>query len=336
MAPRPHLPRRTALLAATLLSSLTACGSAVAPPHAPSPPASPTTTTSTPASTATTGSAQPHVMIVVLENKEYDDVVGNSAAPYFNKLATQFGLATDYHARTHPSLPNYIDLIAGSTLNISSDCTDCTADDGDTIVDQLAKQDIHWTAYMGGMPSTCFQGAEYPGGTTTGYAKKHNPFLYFDHLRSDPSACQNVVPESRLKGDLGGGRATSFMWVSPNLCDDGHNTDDGCGLGASDRWLANDLPAVLASSWYAQGGIVIVTFDEGSSDSACCGGAHGGRVATLVISASTKAGAREDTPVDHAGTLRTIEALYGLAYLRTAADPQSGDLMALLSRPPVS
>jgi len=328
-------PRRTALLAATTLAGLTACSSSVTPTPSTNPPTG-TATAGSATATATGGNAQPHVMIVVMENQEYDDVIGSSAAPYLNKLATQFGLATDYHARTHPSLPNYIDLIAGSTLNIGSDCTDCTADDGDTLVDQLAKQDIHWTAYMGGMPSPCFQGAEYPPGTTDGYAKKHDPFLYFDHLRSDPSACNNVVPESRLKGDLGGGRATSFIWVSPNLCDDGHNTDSGCGLGASDRWLAGNIPAVLASSWYSQEGIVIVTWDEGSSNSACCGGAHGGRIATLVISKSTKPGARMDTPVDHTGTLRTVESLYGLGFLRTAADPQSGDLMALLGRPPVS
>jgi hypothetical protein len=313
-----------------LLAALAACGGT---------PAGGTTASSTSSSTssstpAATSSGPPHVMVIVLENEEYGDVIGSATAPYFNQLAGQYGLATDYHARTHPSLPNYIDLIAGSTMNITSDCSDCHTD-GDTIVDEVNRAHVHWKAYMGGMPSVCYQGADYPPGTTNGYAKKHNPFLYFDHLRNDPTACQDDVPLSQLNGDLSSGQATSFIWISPSLCDDGHA--DNCGLAASDRWLQSTLPSVLRSSWYAQGGIVIVTFDEGRSDStsSCCGGgAHGGHVATLVISRSVKAGARLSTPVDHAGTLRTIESLYGVPYLRSAGNPESGDLLPLLGRPP--
>jgi hypothetical protein len=333
MAQRPIPPRLILALAAALLPALAACGGTPSPTGPTGTPgASPSSTpgaSSTPASSPT---GPPHVMVVVLENQEYGAVVGSATAPYLNRLAAQYGLATDYHARTHPSLPNYIDLIAGSTMDITTDCTDCHTD-GDTIADQVNKAGVHWKAYMGGMPSVCYQGADYPPGSLDGYAKKHNPFLYFDHLRTDPTACQDDVPLSQLSGDLGGGTAPPFIWISPSLCDDGHDAD--CGLGAADRWLQSTMPSVLQSSWYAQGGIVIVTFDEGSSDSACCGGgAHGGHVATLVISRSVKPGARLDTPVDHAGTLRTIEALYGVPYLRTAADPQSGDLMPLLGRPP--
>ena len=316
MAQRPSSPRLVLALAA-LLPALAACGSAPKPVTA----------------TATPRPAKPHVMVIVLENQEYSAVIGSSTAPYFNQLAAQYGLATDYHARTHPSLPNYIDLIAGSTMDITSDCTDCHTD-GDTIVDQVNKAGVHWKAYMGGMPSVCYQGADYPPGTLDGYAKKHNPFLYFDHLRTDASACQDDVPLSQLGGDLSSGAATPFIWISPSLCDDGHSAT--CGLAAADKWLQSTMPAILQSSWYAQNGIVIVTFDEGRSDStsSCCGGgAHGGHIATLVISKSVKPGARMDTPVDHAGTLRTIEALYGVPYLRTANDPQSGDLMPLLGRP---
>jgi hypothetical protein len=325
MTQRPSSRRPLHLGAAALLTALTACGGN----------GGQTANSATPGGSSADATAvagpPPNVMVVVLENQEYGDVIGNAAAPYINKLADKFGLATAYHARTHPSLPNYIDLIAGSTMDITSDCTDCHVD-GDTLVDQLAKKNIHWTAYMGGMPSVCYEGAFYPDGSTTGYAKKHNPFLYFDHLRTDPAACQNDVPDTQLASDLRGGKASPFLWVSPNQCDDGHNSSGECGLSGSDRWLSNNLPAVMASSWYTSGGIVIVTWDEGTSNEACCGGAHGGHIATLVISQSVKPGARLDKPVDHTGTLRTIEALYGLSYLRTAADPASGDLMPLLGR----
>lgn len=328
-----HLPPRLILAIAAALpaAALAACGGT---PNATGP-TSPPAGGGSPSVSVAPGTPA-HVMVIVLENQEYSAVVGSSTAPYFNQLAQRYGLATDYHARTHPSLPNYIDLIAGSTMDITSDCTDCHTD-GDTIVDQINRVHVHWKAYMGGMPSICYQGADYPPGTLDGYAKKHNPFLYFDHLRNDPAACQDDVPLTQLSGDLSNGVATPFIWISPSLCDDGHSST--CGLAAADRWLQSTIPTILQSRWYAQNGIVIVTFDEGRSDStsSCCGGgAHGGHVATLVISKLVKPGAREDTPVDHAGTVRTIEALYGVPYLRTAADPQSGDLMALLGRKPAS
>jgi hypothetical protein len=317
-----RLPARFVAPLAVVTLLATACGGGSTP-----------TPTPGGGSATPSGGAVPHVMVIVMENQEYGDVIGSSSAPYVNKLASQYGLATNYHARTHPSLPNYIDLIAGSTMGITSDCTDCSVE-GNTLVDQLASKNIHWTAYMGGMPTTCFPGADYPPGTGEGYAKKHNPFLYFDHLRTDTSACQNVVPESQLADDLRAGKAAPFLWASPSLCDDGHS--GRCGLPSADGWLSKNLPMVLASSWYGNGGIVIVTWDEGSSESACCGGAHGGHIATLVISKAVKPGSRLDTPVDHTGTLRTIEALYGLSYLRTAADPQGGDLMPLLGRKPTT
>jgi phosphatidylinositol-3-phosphatase len=332
MAHHSTLTRRIPVLAAAAFTLAACSGSATGPGSSFTPfPGS----TGRPGTTPSAG-AIPHVMVIVLENQEYSDVVGNKAMPYFNQLTQQYGLATAYHARTHPSLPNYVDLIAGSTMNIDSDCTDCNFE-ANVLVDQMAKEKIHWTAYMGGLPNPCYAGVDYPAGTQTGYVKRHDPFMYVNHLRTDTSACNNVVPESRLATDLQAGHASPFLWDSPNLCDDGHNTSASCGPPAVDRWLSNTVPMVLQSSWYQQGGTVIVTFDEGSSksDASCCGGgAHGGQVATLVISKQTKPGQRLDTPVDHAGTLRTIEALYGLPYLRTAADPQSGDLMPLIGRRP--
>jgi hypothetical protein len=91
---------------------------------------------------------------------------------------------------------------------------------------------------------------------------------------------------------------------------------------------------VLRSSWYADGGTIVITFDEGVTDAGCCGGAAGGHIATIVVSAATPPGARMATPVDHAGVLRTIEELYRLPFLGAAANPSSGTLLPLLGRSP--
>src|SRR6516225_64269 len=126
----------------------------------------------------------PHVMVIVEENREFGSVIGNPGAPYVNELASIYLLATQSFATTHPSLPNYLELIAGTTFGIQSDCTDCSVE-GTTLVDELAATGISWRAYMEGMPAPCFAGAA----SAAGYAKKHDPFAYVRHIAGSPPLC---------------------------------------------------------------------------------------------------------------------------------------------------
>ena len=262
----------------------------------------------------------PHVMLIVEENRSEASVIGSSDAPYINGLANQHGLATASYGQSHPSLPNYLALLSGSTQGRTDDGTQYSFA-GPTLVDQLAQQGITWRAYMEGMPSACY------GGASSGeYAKKHDPFMYFRSITQNPSQCQNVVPFGSFKADLSSGNAADFIWVTPNLCDDGHD----CSTATADSWLAANLAPVLSSPWFQQNGVVIITWDEGSDSSGCCSGASGGHIATIVIAANQPHHTTSAQPVDHAGTLRTVEQLYGLPLLGDAACGCSGDLTALL------
>jgi hypothetical protein len=82
-----------------------------------------------------------------------------------------------------------------------------------------------------------------------------------------------------------------------NLDNDMH---DG-SVTRGDAWLAANLPAVLASRWFADDGTVIVTMDENdaSPSGSCCAGAHGGRVPMVVISVRARARGAIVTPGDH-------------------------------------
>jgi phospholipase C len=273
-----------------------------------------------PANQAAASVPPPHVMVIVEENRAEQAVIGSPSAPFINSLAARYGLATQSYAASHPSLPNYLDLIAGSTLGINDDGTGYTFA-VPTLVDQLTQRGVGWRVYMEGMPSPCFGGA-FSGG----YAKKHDPFMYFSSVTASAGQCHRVVPFSQLAGDLGSGSAPPFLWVTPNLCDDGHD----CGNSTMDAWLQATLTGVRTSAWYAHGGTVIITWDEGSDSAGCCGGAHGGHIATIVVAMGNVTSARSNLPVDHAGTLRTIEQIYGLPYLGAAACTCSGNLNALL------
>ena len=263
-----------------------------------------------------------HVFVIVLENAGFEQVAQGNAMPYLNQLGKTYGVATRYYAVTHPSLPNYLALLGGSTFGIQSDCTTCSVS-GPNLVDQLAKANKSWTAYMEGMPSTCSPLPLWPFGR---YAKKHNPFLYFADIRRNAQRCRHVVPFSGFAADLAKGNVSSFTWLTPNLCHDGHD----CPLSQSDHWLATTIPMILNSPAFRQGGVLFITFDEASGSDAggCCHLAHGGRVFTVVASPLGKAGAQLGVPYDHYSLLRTIEDAWKLPRLAGAADPATPNMAA--------
>jgi phosphatidylinositol-3-phosphatase len=256
-----------------------------------------------------------HVFVIVMENKEYGDVIGSSSSPFVNSLARRYASATGFFGVRHPSLPNYLALTAGTTFGVDSDCTDCQQD-GETIVDQLEAAGVSWKAYMGGMPSACFKGA-----SSGQYAKKHDPFMYYPRVADDPGRCAKVVPESALADDVRAGHLPTFAFLSPGLCDDTHD----CGLDQGDKYLARTVPAILAS--LGPRGYLVLTWDEGTSDRGCCGGlASGGQIATVVAGRGVKHGASLPGPYTHYSTLRLIEDSLGLPRLREAARPEVNSL----------
>ncbi len=248
-----------------------------------------------------------HVFVIVLENREYGEVIGNPEAPYLNRLAQRRAIATRYYAVSHPSLPNYLAMIGGSTFGIHDDCTSCRAS-GASLATQLSDAGIGWRAYMEAMPSRCFPGAEYGR-----YVKRHNPFAYFPAITSNPSLCNRVVPGRNLGRDLGRGRLAAFSWITPDLCNDGHD----CSIAVSDRYLAKLVPRLLHH--LGQHGFLVLTFDEGTTSAGCCGGAHGGRVATVIAGPDVRRRARLAGNYTHFSLLRTLEDNFGLPHLRAAA-----------------
>jgi hypothetical protein len=275
-----------------------------------------------PAAAALPAASSSHVAVIVMENKESGDVVGSSSSRYVNALARRYAIATQSYAIAHPSLPNYLALTSGSTNGITSDCTDCHVA-GPNIVDQLAGAHLSWKAYMEDLPSPCSQVAH-----AGGYAKKHNPFLYYDDVAGNPSRCRNVVGFDQLASDLRRGRLPTFAFISPNLCHDTHD----CDVATGDRFLSTLIPGLLHE--LGPHGFLVLTWDEGSSKLGCCTDAHGGRIATIVAGQDVRRHARSNRPVDHYGVLRTIENAFGFPPLGGAAPARSGTLDSLFAHAP--
>ena len=265
-------------------------------------------------STSPRGPAHPgavsHVVLVVEENHELGQIIGSRQAPFLNRLATEGTLLTRYYAIGHPSLPNYIALVAGDPLGIHDDCRSCQRH-GRTLIDQLQAAGISWKAYYQGLPAPCSAAAK-----AGAYVKKVDPFLHLDSVRSSPLRCRRVVPLTQLNADLGRGRLPRFVMVTPDLRHDMHSGS----IRQADTFLHHLDRQLLAASPRRSGILLIVTFDEGSSDHGLHGRRGGGHVATIVVGPGVPAGAQDPAPYDHYALLRSLERRFGLRPLRHAAD----------------
>ena len=247
-----------------------------------------------------------HVLVVVFENRERDEVAGSPDAPTLAALARRYASLTRYEAVAHPSLPNYLALVSGSTQGIASDCTDCVAT-GRSLADTLAAAGRTWKTYAEGLPAPGFTGA-----SAGRYAKKHDPFLYFRDVAASPALRNRVVPFGRLAADVAHRRLPDFALLVPDLCNDMHD----CSVATGDAWLRAHVVPLLGTPALA-GSVVFVVFDEGSSDA---GG--GGLVEALALGPLVRRGAVFDRPTSHYGLLRTIEDAWGLPRLGASRTAQ--------------
>lgn len=279
-------------LTLALILALAGCGGTPQPAAQPS---SATTTPGVPSLSPVTSPGASHVFLVVMENHSFDQAM---AQPYTARLAAQYAVATNYHAVAHPSLPNYLALAAGSTFGITDDGYHRLPPDG--IGYELTAHGVTWRAYMEGMSRGCMD-------SPSPYALKHNPFAYFG------GACpSNVVPLTALEPDLAGS-TPSFVWITPDLCHDGHD----CSARQADDFLSMLAPKILASAAWQEGGVLLITWDEDDNHS-------GNRVAAIVAAPGL---ARHETarPHDHYSLLATVEDRLGVPRLGMSrqADPLS-------------
>ena len=257
-----------------------------------------------------------HVIIIIFENKELSNIIGKTTLPNFNNLAQQYALLTNYYAVRHPSLPNYIALTSGDTQGITSDCTTCFVNQTN-LMDLIEKSGRTWKAYMEDMPAPCALG------NIGKYAQKHDPFVYYDDVRTNAARCQqDVVPFSQFDSDLKNNQLPAFAWITPNMCNDAHD----CPAETADQWLGPQVDNILHSAAFDQNSLLAITFDEGTTNQSCCGlpSSAGGKITTLLISKLVKPGFQDNTPYTHYSLLKTIETSWNLQpLLGHSADAQT-------------
>lgn len=272
-----------------------------------------------------------HVFVVMMENKDYGEVIGNPAdAPYINQdVVPQAAYASQYYSAVNHgrgdgnSLPNYLWLVAGTNFGINNDHAPFGRQ-GQILNSQpgppplaaaLERQGISWRAYLGGYARGCPL-----ENNPQHYAVRHDPFVYFRGFTGpDPAhpaaGCgpPRLAPMAQLGSDLraGGAHVARFNFIVPGVCDDMH--DDCIGsrgwpdeVEEGDGWLSRTLPAILASAAYRDDGAVFILWDEGNFH-------DGGPLPVLVLSPLVRPGLHAAERFNHSSALRTWCEIFGVA-----------------------
>jgi hypothetical protein len=245
-----------------------------------------------------------HVIVILLENADYSSIIGSSTAPYMTNIAHQYAHLSDYHGISHPSLPNYIGIIAGSSLNITDDkppIKHTSIAENKVITSRIDSKGLSWKAYMESMSSPCDKSSNGL------YAVKHNPFVYFDEITSDPIYCNtHIVDFIQLEQDIRTDNFPNIAFVTPNIKNDGHDT----GVSFSDSWLKAFLPKITNSQLFDTS-LIFITFDEDRHYT------KENHIYATVVGPQNlvKSGFNSTTTYDHYSLLATIENIYGLGNL---------------------
>jgi phospholipase C len=269
-----------------------------------------------------------HVVVIMEENHSYGSIVHAAAAPFLNHVIAECGLATNYHSVSHPSLPNYLALTSGASLDsLAPFVGDCSPTHcarlvrSNNVFIELARRG--WRSYEESMPRPC------DVNDAGNYAARHNPALYFADVRkSCPTrdvALGSIRDSPLLKALASERSAPALAIVTPNLCDDMHS----CSVGTGDAWLRTWLTQITHSTVYRHHDTaVFIVWDEGEpeqtaercarnlSDQSC-------HVALIAVAPSVHRGVKVHTSLSHYSLLKTIEILLKLPQLGGARNAAS-------------
>ncbi len=263
-----------------------------------------------------------HVYVAIFENRSLSSVEGN--APYLDGLAASYVHATHYGSVAHPSLPNYLAMTGGDVFGVGCDChpgatNDCTSltcnllvsscnceQDVTHLGDQLDAVGVRWREYGEGMGTPC-NGTD---SRTDHYAAKHLPFLYYANVLTDAARCADSVRDyGDFAADLAA-RSVRFAMISPDLCNDMHDTCGGNAITHGDDWARTNLEPIISA--LGPNDALFIVWDEQDSSLGTA------PIPFIVVSPLVRAGAVTDATIDHYSLLATWEDGFGTLRLGNA------------------
>jgi len=287
-----------------------------------------------------------YIVTVVLENQGINNTYGSHCSgdcSYITLLADTFGLAQNYSAVGHPSLPNYLALTSGDNYTRPPFDRDCFPQSTDcfvtalNIVDSIDSSGRTWKAYI----------EDYAGGCshtgTAFYANQHNPFVYYTDINNNVTRCNRIVDAnpgasgylalpSQLFSDLNStSSASNYMWLSPNLCNDGH---DVCAplnntVSQQNQYLSQLVPRIFNSTIFrTQRAALFIVWDESATT-------KNDIVTAIWAGPVARTGFTTKLPYNHYSAVKTIETAWSLPPL-AAYDSAALPMIPFLTTFPVN
>ncbi|KAH8165921.1 hypothetical protein CIB48_g2314 [Xylaria polymorpha] len=223
------------------------------------------------AATAKTSSPTSHVKgkafdrfaVIWLENTDYDMAIND---PNLAWLAKKGITLSGYHAVTHPSQPNYIASIGGDYFGMQNDDFTQVDTNVSTIVDLLEDKGISWGHYQEDQPFSGFQGQAWINHANgkNDYVRKHNPAMSYNANAGKLDRLSVIKNITQFQKDLENNKLPQWMFITPNMTSDGHDTT----VTVAGTWTRTFLEPLLNDKRFMQNTLVLITFDENETYSA--------------------------------------------------------------------
>ncbi|CAG8620684.1 8633_t:CDS:10, partial [Ambispora gerdemannii] len=248
------------------------------------------------------GRAFDRLFYIIFENTNYEDAL---ADPYFKSLTNQGLFLTNFYALAHPSEPNYLGLISAQTFEKDEQYTRLDLN-STTLIDLLEPKGITWKSYQENYPGNCYKEYYSPDRK---YAERHNPFMSFPSISGVPARCARVVPATELDVDISENNLPQYMFYTPNLDNDAHDTNITFAGAYFSKFLS---PKLKDSKFFDNKTLIIITFDESEFYN------NTNQIYTLLLGSAidpSLRGKTDDTPYNHYSVLRSIEFNWNLGSL---------------------
>ncbi|KAG6896031.1 hypothetical protein C0992_010781, partial [Termitomyces sp. T32_za158] len=240
-----------------------------------------------------------------LENTDFKKAAANTD---LEALAAKGLTLTNYFAVTHPSEPNYVAAICGDYFGLNNDNTINIPSNVSTVVDLLEDKGISWGEYQEDMPSTGFTGTTFKNSKTgdNDYVRKHNPLVSFTSVNSNSTRLSHIKNFVSFQSDLAANALPQWIFITPNMTNDGHDTD----ITTAGAWSNDFLTPLLSNpNFNDDKTLILLTFDETGSSSIS------NNVFTIVLGGALPAnlvGATDSNFYTHYSALSTVEANWNL------------------------
>ncbi|CAG8576445.1 6829_t:CDS:1 [Acaulospora morrowiae] len=239
--------------------------------------------------------------LIIFENTDYAEAVKD---PYLKSLVNRPDgiLLSNFYAVAHPSEPNYIAQIYGSTVGILDDADYSIP--GENLVDLLEKKKISWKSYNENYPGNCYPYSFGPGNNS--YARKHNPFISLETIYKSPERCAKIVNASQLDIDIKKDDVPQFSYYVPNQLNDAHDTNMTFAMG----WFKSWLEPKLKQPAFTENTLFFIVFDEAESKVT-------NQIFASLFGSPVKPNPthNDSTPYTHYSVLKTVEDNWNLGSL---------------------